>query len=100
MKINGYGAIADIDKIKAYNSQKKQQSGRGREPAAAREDTLELSAQAREIQEIQSGLKDMKEVREEVVGRIKKEIEAGAYRVDAGKVAEGIIKERLLDKRA
>lgn len=99
MKINGYGGIADI--LKAYNSQKKQHAGKGREPAAAAgEDTLELSAQAREIQEMRSGLRDVKEVREEMVDRIKKEIEAGTYRVDAGKIADGIVKERLLDRRA
>lgn len=98
MKINGYGNISEV--IRTYNSQRRQQSDKARETAdRAGEDTLELSAQAREIQEMQSGLRDVKEVREEMVGRIKKEIEAGRYRVDALKVAEAIIRERLLDKQ-
>ncbi|MHB8917498.1 MAG: flagellar biosynthesis anti-sigma factor FlgM, partial [Desulfocucumaceae bacterium] len=68
--------------------------------AGAGEDTLELSVQAREMQEIQAGLRETKDVRDEKVDRIKKEIEAGTYRMDARKIAEGIIKERLLDKKA
>ncbi|MCL5935786.1 MAG: flagellar biosynthesis anti-sigma factor FlgM [Firmicutes bacterium] len=40
----------------------------------------------------------MPEVREEKVQQIKREIASGTYRADAGKIAEGIIEDRLLDK--
>jgi len=98
VKINGFGSIPEI--LKAYNSQKRQQSDKARETANwDGEDTLVLSDQAREIKDLQAGLKDIKEVREEKVDLIKKEIGAGRYRVDALKVAEAIIRERLLDKQ-
>lgn len=99
MKVNGYGNNLEV--LKAYNSQKKLQIPREKEPAAGvTEDTLELSVQAREMQEIRAGLRETKDVRDEKVDRIKKEIEAGTYRMDARKIAEGIIEERLLDKQA
>ena|GEM_PF-1404502 len=97
MKIDGYSGI--LDALRAYNSQKKPQVSRGREIAPAdRADTLEISDQAREIQEIQSELKDLKEVRQDKVDRFKREIESGAYRVDARKVADAMLAERILDK--
>lgn len=99
MKVNGYSNNLEV--LKAYNSQKKPQVPKEKEPVAgAGEDTLELSVQAREMQEIQAGLRETKDVREGTVNRIKKEIEAGTYRMDARKIAEGLVKERLLDKQA
>ncbi|MFZ5632110.1 MAG: flagellar biosynthesis anti-sigma factor FlgM [Bacillota bacterium] len=98
MKINGYLNIQEI--MKAYASQKRNRPVPGEKVSAAeREDTLELSVQAKELKEIQAGLKDVKEVRGDKVDRIKKEIEDGTYRADARKIAEGIISERLLDKQ-
>lgn len=99
MKINSYGSIPDI--TKAYSSQRKDRPFTKQDvPATAGEDTLELSVQAREMQDVKAALKDAREVREEKVEQIKKEVRDGAYRVDAGKIAEGIINERLLDKQA
>ncbi|MHB8919355.1 MAG: flagellar biosynthesis anti-sigma factor FlgM, partial [Desulfocucumaceae bacterium] len=72
MKVNGYGNNLEV--LKAYNSQKKPQIPKEKEQAAgAGEDTLELSVQAREMQEIQAGLRETKDVRDEKVDRIKKE---------------------------
>ncbi|MFZ5647475.1 MAG: flagellar biosynthesis anti-sigma factor FlgM [Bacillota bacterium] len=98
MKINNYGSIPDI--MKAYNSQRKDRANSGKDaPVAGEKDTLELSEQARELQEIKSGLKDLSDVREEKVERLKREISSGSYRVDAGKIAEEMMRERLLDKQ-
>lgn len=99
MKIHNYGSIPDI--TKAYSSQRKNRpSDKFDVPASGKGDTLELSIQAREMQEVKAALKDVKEVREEKVERIKKEIREGTYRIDAGKIADGILKERLLDKQS
>jgi len=99
VKINSYGSIPDI--AKAYSSQRKDRpSAKQDAPANGGEDTLELSVQAREMQDVKAALKDVGEVREEKVEQIKKEIREGAYRLDFGKTAEGMIEERLLDKKA
>ncbi|MCL5056550.1 MAG: flagellar biosynthesis anti-sigma factor FlgM [Actinobacteria bacterium] len=99
MKINSYGSIPDI--TKAYSSQRKDRpSAKQDVPITGGEDTLELSVQAREMQDVKAALKDVREVREEKVEQIKKEIRDGAYRVNAGKIAERMIQERLLDKQA
>jgi len=84
--------------MKAYQSRKNEGASRKDAPAKDGEDTLELSVQAREMQEVRSALKDIAEVREEKVQQIKREIASGTYRADARKIAEGIIEERLLDK--
>lgn len=97
MKINNYGSIPDI--MKAYNSQRKDRAEAKKDSSVAGKDTLELSDQARELQEIKSGLRDLGEVRMEKVEQLKKEIKSGTYRVDAGKIAEEMYKERLLDKQ-
>ncbi len=97
MKVSGYGSIADV--MKAYDSRKKQQAARDGKNVPPGADSLEISDRAREIKDLQAALRDIKDVREDLVGRVKKEIEAGAYRVDPGKIAEGMIGERLLDKR-
>ncbi len=98
MKINGYGSIYDI--FRAYNAQKRQQAARDSRSVADGEDTLVLSDQAKEIKDILAGLKDVKEVREEKVDRIKSQIKSGSYRVDALKVAGAMIEEIILDKQA
>lgn len=96
MKVNNYGNIHEV--MKAYLTGKNEGASRKDAPAKGGEDTLELSVQAREMQEVKSALKDMPEVREEKVQQIKREIASGTYRADAGKIAEGIFEERLLDK--
>ncbi|MCL6478372.1 MAG: flagellar biosynthesis anti-sigma factor FlgM [Peptococcaceae bacterium] len=99
MKINGYPNIQEI--MKAYASQKRKQPAPGEKVSpAGREDTLDLSVQAMEMKEVRASLKDVREVREETVDRIKKEIGDGTYKADAWKIAQGIISERLLDRQA
>jgi negative regulator of flagellin synthesis FlgM len=84
--------------MKAYLSRKKEGVSPGKPPVKNGGDTLELSVQAREIQDVKTALKDIGDVREEKVEQIKSRIASGTYRADAGKIADGIIEERLLDK--
>lgn len=98
MKINGIGSITEL--LKTYSSQKKATITSGKETQLKdREDMLDLSAEARSIKDIYESLKSLKDVREEKVAQLKKEIEDGTFRADIGKIAEGIINERLLDKQ-
>lgn len=84
--------------MKAYQSRKKEGASSSAGTAKSGGDTLEISVQGREIQEVKSALKDIDDVRREKVENIKKEIASGTYKADARKIAEGIIEERLLDK--
>lgn len=98
MKINNYGSIQDV--MKLYNSQRKDRSGSSKDSSVnAGKDAIELSDRARELQEIKNGLKNLSEVREEKVEQLKRGIKSGTYRVDAGKIAGEMIRERLLDKQ-
>jgi len=101
MKIGGFNNLPDA--IKAYAARKKEEAAARGETKAeiiVPGDTVEISVQAKEMKEIQDSLKDIKDIREDKVSRIKKEIENGTYKVDAGKIADGIIEEWRLDNQA
>ncbi|SHF34891.1 flagellar biosynthesis anti-sigma factor FlgM [Desulforamulus putei] len=95
MKISGFKPAGEV--LKAYNQHKADQSklNRADRPAG---DSVQLSDEARFKKEIETALKNLPEMREDLVNRIKRDIQAGAYKPDADKIADGILKERLLDK--
>lgn len=62
-------------------------------------DRVELSERGQELQLYRRWLKDLSEVRAEVVKEVKKQLKEGTYKVDEKKVADGIITEYRLDKR-
>ncbi|MCL6449627.1 MAG: flagellar biosynthesis anti-sigma factor FlgM [Armatimonadetes bacterium] len=64
-----------------------------------RTDEIEISARARELQLYRVRLKEIPEVRAELVSAIKKQLERGTYQLDAEKIAGGIVAEHRLDKR-
>lgn len=61
-------------------------------------DSLEISSQALEINKYRSQFKNLPEIREEKVQDIKQHLKNGTYKPSAEKIAEGILKERHLDK--
>lgn len=63
----------------------------------AKGDRVELSAQARELQAAREALAKMDAVDHEKVARIKAQIAAGTYKVDAAKIASKMLAESLLD---
>jgi negative regulator of flagellin synthesis FlgM len=69
-------------------------------PAAAqvaKTDRVELSARAKELLAAREAIAGMDDVDHEKVARIKAQIEAGTYKVDAGKIADKMVDESLLD---
>ncbi|AEF94675.1 flagellar biosynthesis anti-sigma factor protein FlgM [Desulfotomaculum nigrificans CO-1-SRB] len=97
MKISGYKPTGEIFKAYQQNKIDKTKSPKA-SGGTVQTDSLELSPEARAKQEIQAKLKEIPEVREDLVNRLKKEIQNGTYKPDASKIADGIIQERLLDK--
>jgi negative regulator of flagellin synthesis FlgM len=69
------------------------QQGKGEVP----EESVKLSAKARELQKAREIVEATPEIREDQVGRFKREIEAGAYNVKGDKIAEKMLKESLID---
>jgi len=96
MKISGYKPAGEL--FKAYNQNKADKnisSGKG----VNQGDSLQLSPEARAKRKIEISLKELPEVRENLVNRLKKDIQSGTYKPDAKKIADGIMQERLLDKQ-
>ncbi|ABO50948.1 putative anti-sigma-28 factor, FlgM [Desulforamulus reducens MI-1] len=95
MKINGYKPTGEVFKAYQQNKVDKNKSNKASQPAA---DSVQLSHEAKFKKEIENTLKELPEVREDIVNKLKKEIQAGTYKPDAHKIADGILQERLLDK--
>lgn len=64
--------------------------------AVAMGDRVELSARARELHAAQKAVKQMPDVDEAKVAKIKAQIQAGTYKVDSDKIAAKMIEESLL----
>lgn len=63
---------------------------------AAKGDSVQISSQAKELQAAQEAIRKMDDVDHEKVARIKAQIEAGTYKVDAAKVAGKMLEDSLL----
>lgn len=63
-------------------------------PAA---DGATFSPKAREAHRLRAKVKQVPEVREELVRRIKAQVESGSYKVDAGDVADKLLKSGVLE---
>ncbi|MEG6521236.1 flagellar biosynthesis anti-sigma factor FlgM [Desulfotomaculum sp. 1211_IL3151] len=95
MKINGFKPTGEI--FKAYQQNKVDKSKTNKaNPSAG--DSVQLSQEAKFKKEIENALKELPEVRQDLVDKFKNEIQAGTYKPDAHKIADGILRERLLDK--
>ncbi|MGB9905119.1 MAG: flagellar biosynthesis anti-sigma factor FlgM [Desulfotomaculales bacterium] len=62
-------------------------------------DAVEISGRARELQFYKASLREIPEVRKELVENIKNDIARGTYEIDAGEIAKQIIAEIRLDRR-
>jgi negative regulator of flagellin synthesis FlgM len=60
-------------------------------------ETVNLSTKAKDIQQIRQLLDRIPDTREAKIMELKQQIERGTYKVDAGKVAEKMVGESLID---
>ena len=100
MEIRGKNTNNALDTyIKNIDASKKiKQTPQQPAPATQNEgDKVELSAQAKQIQAAGELIKSYPEIREEKVAEIRHQIQAGTYRIDAGKIANAMLKEAFSD---
>ena len=95
MKVTGFKQAGEVFKAYQKNNVDKTKANKANQPEG---DSVELSSAAKFKKEIETTLKNHPEDREDLVNSLKKEIQAGTYKPDAHKIADGMIKERLLDK--
>ncbi|MCK5419961.1 MAG: flagellar biosynthesis anti-sigma factor FlgM [Desulfobacterales bacterium] len=81
--------VQDKDKADATSEQPEKQQ--------AKTDTVVLSDTAKTVQEAQTQLKSIPDVREDKVAELKEQIENGTYEVDADKLAGKMLKDALLN---
>ena len=89
--ISGY--IQNVRDNKADKSQN--------EEAQARQnsgDKVQLSENAREVQEAMRAMNDLPEIRTDKVAKLKAEMEQGLYRPDGRKIAFNLLKQSFLDE--
>ncbi|MEG3069830.1 MAG: flagellar biosynthesis anti-sigma factor FlgM [Candidatus Syntrophopropionicum ammoniitolerans] len=91
MKINGMG----IDPIKIYAAQLKKVDAEAKNKTEGLPpgDKLDISHEAKCLQECKGLLAKAPPVREELVASLKQRIQEGSYRPDSEKIAAGIIEE-------
>lgn len=90
MKIDGYDAPAGQRADSRPVSRSAAESNRATPAtgsAASRTDTLEITAQAQRLREGEAKLRDLPEIDQERVDRIRAAIADGSYRIDASRIA-------------
>jgi negative regulator of flagellin synthesis FlgM len=81
--------VQDKDKADATSEQPEKQQ--------AKADTVVLSDTAKTVQEAQTQLKSIPDVREDKVAELREQIEKGTYEPDPEKIAGKMIKDSLLN---
>ena len=67
-------------------------------PQTVKEDKVVLSPKAKEVQEATKIIKELPDIREDKVAKLKEQVDQGTYRVDGKKIAFKMLKESILDE--
>ncbi len=65
--------------------------------AAKTEEKVDLSTKAKDIQQAKNAVTSLPDVRQEKVQEIKAQVDKGTYDVNAGKIADKMMKESIID---
>jgi negative regulator of flagellin synthesis FlgM len=100
MEITGKKAFATYEAFVRQAQQKKRVDSNqpGERKSTVQQDVVQLSAEAKKLQEAQQLIKAVPEVREAKVDEIRSQIENGTYRVEGKKIAFNMIKKSLIDE--
>lgn len=61
------------------------------------EEKVDLSTRAKDIQQAKNALAKLPDVREEKVQEIKTQVKKGIYNINAGKIADKMVKESIIN---
>ena len=102
MKIEGENSYIKLDAYLNNVKDKKitDTSAKVVHTEAVKEDKVVLSPEVKEFQRAKRLIGSIPDIRDEKVDMIKKELEAGTYRIDGKKIAHKMIKESLLNELA
>ncbi|WP_334109543.1 flagellar biosynthesis anti-sigma factor FlgM [Thermodesulfitimonas autotrophica] len=98
MKVGPTNNRTDIVRLYEIQQKKRQPEKTGKPDRVT--DSFEPSTAIQELQELQKRLQAIPDVREDLVAKLRQEIEAGTYKPDPQKIAAGIIEELRLDRRS
>ncbi|WP_227767294.1 flagellar biosynthesis anti-sigma factor FlgM [Zhaonella formicivorans] len=96
MKIQGQGPVNGAKGAKIISAYQK--AGQILKNEKAEADSVELSAEAKEIARLQKKAGNIPEVREELVKSLKQKLAANAYQVPAAKLAEKLYGEIVQER--
>ena len=85
--------VNNIQEKRKINGSAKQGS-----PATVKEDKVVLSPKAKEVQEATKLIKELPDIREGKVAKLKEQVDQGTYRIDGKKIAFKMLKESILDE--
>lgn len=87
MKINNY----QVEKVQQIYQQNKEKRLNKKENL--RQDSMEISGKAREIQQLEAKLKEIPEIRQEKVNKLKEAIAKGDYYINSKLIVQKIIEQ-------
>lgn len=88
----------DVPKVSGvYDKQKHLRKVEGAEKVVSRKDAVSISGPAKDYQTVMKALKDVPEIRQEKIGKLVDEYEAGTLDIDGKQTAEKILKSILGD---
>jgi len=93
LPINSY-----VQQVQPKQTESQKNPGATPDTTGPVEDNVDLSQAARELQNTQKLMESIPDVRQDKVDRLKNQIESGTYRVDAGKIADKMVKESLINE--
>ncbi|MCP4367532.1 MAG: flagellar biosynthesis anti-sigma factor FlgM [Deltaproteobacteria bacterium] len=67
-------------------------------PQTVKEDKVVLSSKAKEVQEATKLIKELPDIREDKVAKLKEQVDQGTYRINGKKIAFKMLKESILDE--
>ena len=100
MKITGKNPYVNLDAYAKNVKDKERIDNQGKNAAnqVVKEDKVELSQEAKRVQEAKKLMESIPDIREEKIAKVRAQIENGTYQVEEKKLAAKMIKESLLNE--
>jgi negative regulator of flagellin synthesis FlgM len=100
MKINDNNSSLNIRKYVSNikDNRKIEDLAKQGSSQTVKEDKVVLSPKSKEVQEATKLIKELPNIREEKVAKLKEQVDQGTYRIDGKKIAFKMLKESILDE--